>query len=213
MVKGNTLTNSSIHVIHVLSNLSSIWNHRIVHFFYWWKHNRNVLKEHSQVHIILLLNIAMLHYFLNSVINYYGYYIPNFHSAAHRLRTSCCSDKDIYQADTVFYVKKTILKSRYCKHKICLSIRLWGSWVFFFLDIRMQYFICCFVLLFLNCKIIDKKTQNYSIKKQCLAAGAGNLVFSAWQIFLQEFTNLKTKWYEGKFSVMTEITLCETVLN
>lgn len=181
-------------------------------FFYWWKHNRNVLKEHSQVHIILLLNIAMLHYFLNSVINYYGYYIPNFHSATHRLRTSCCSDKDIYQADTVFYVKKTILKSRYCKHKIFLSIRLWGSWVFF-LDIRMQYFICCFVLLFLNCKIIDKKTQNYSIKKQCLAAGSGNFVFSAWQIFLQEFTNLKTKWYEGKFSVMTEITLCETVLN
>lgn len=153
MVKSNTLTNSSIHVIHVLSNLSSIWNHRIVHFFYWWKHNRNVLKEHSQVRIILLLNIAVLHYFLNSVINYYGYYIPNFHSATHRLRTSCCSDKDIYQADTVFYVKKTILKSRYCKHKIFLSIRLWGSWVFFF-----RYKNAIFYLLF--CSVVFELQNN-----------------------------------------------------
>lgn len=111
-----------------------------------------------------------------------------------------------------FMSKRPHLKVDIVNIKSFLSIRLWGSWDVF-LDIRMQYFICCFVLLFLNCKIIDKKTQNYSIKKQCLAAGSGNFVFSAWQIFLQEFTNLKTKWYEGKFSVMTEITLCETVLN
>lgn len=194
MVKGNTLTNSSIHVIHVLSNLSSIWNHRIVHFFYWWKHNRNVLKEHSQVRIILLLNIAMLHYFLNSVINYYGYYIPNFHSATHRLRTSCCSDKDIYQADTVFYVKKTILKSRYCKHKIFLSIRLWGSWVFFFLDIRMQYFICCFVLLFLNCKIIDKKnTKLFYLKKTVFGCRFRKLCFQCMTDISPRIYKLKDK--------------------
>lgn len=112
-----------------------------------------------------------------------------------------------------FVSKRPYLKVDIVNIKSFLSIRLWGSW-----DVFFRYKNALFYLLF--CSVVfelqnnrEKNPQNYSIKKQCLAAGSGNFVFSAWQIFLQEFTNLKTKWYEGRFSVMTEITLCETVLN